>query len=403
MNKGLKSFLLPFVRPFLPLIYRKRFRQLVQQIELVFLSNPEIFFFFPAYHMGGAEKVHLQILDAVRDRQKAVFICYKSASDVLRADFEQASDQFVDFHVLGNYAHFRKRLRSLFVRKLNELDRPATLFGCNVTLFYDIADGLTNPLVRRVDLLHAFSPYICGIEERAAKSIASLDCRVVINQQTKMDLASQYASRSVDSRELNKVKVIYNALQTECEPTMKQDALPLRCLWVARGSREKRPWLYVSIAREAKQRGLPLEFSMVGDVNDLIDSESEKDVNLLGPVHDWSRLEAIYQSHDLLLTTSVYEGFPLTISESICNGLVNLSTAVGGIPEHIHHGETGFLVGNSDHEQEIVAQFIQLLDQLCQNPEQLGQIREQARIYISSVFSRGKFYAGYRSILIHDK
>ena len=43
-------------------------------------------------------------------------------------------------------------------------------------------------------------------------------------------------------------------------------------------------------------------------------------------------------------TPSEYESFCLGILEGMCHGLPSVSFDVGGIPEVVTHGETGFLV-----------------------------------------------------------
>ncbi len=51
-----------------------------------------------------------------------------------------------------------------------------------------------------------------------------------------------------------------------------------------------------------------------------------------------------YRSLDLYLNTSLHEGLPLSIVEAMACGKPVVSSAVGGIPEIVAHGEHGFLV-----------------------------------------------------------
>ncbi len=51
-----------------------------------------------------------------------------------------------------------------------------------------------------------------------------------------------------------------------------------------------------------------------------------------------------YRSLDLYLNTSLHEGLPLSVVEAMACGKPVVSSAVGGIPEIVVHGEHGFLV-----------------------------------------------------------
>jgi glycosyltransferase involved in cell wall biosynthesis len=51
-----------------------------------------------------------------------------------------------------------------------------------------------------------------------------------------------------------------------------------------------------------------------------------------------------YRTLDMYLNTSLHEGIPLSVIEAMACGTPVVSSAVGGIPEIITHGEDGFLV-----------------------------------------------------------
>jgi glycosyltransferase involved in cell wall biosynthesis len=52
---------------------------------------------------------------------------------------------------------------------------------------------------------------------------------------------------------------------------------------------------------------------------------------------------------DLCVLASIEESFPLTILEAMAARLPVVATAVGGVPECVHDGETGLLVPPADH------------------------------------------------------
>jgi glycosyltransferase involved in cell wall biosynthesis len=57
---------------------------------------------------------------------------------------------------------------------------------------------------------------------------------------------------------------------------------------------------------------------------------------------------AVYQALDLTALTSANEGLPVTVIESLSAGKPVVATRVGGVPELIQDGETGFIVQPND-------------------------------------------------------
>ena len=74
-----------------------------------------------------------------------------------------------------------------------------------------------------------------------------------------------------------------------------------------------------------------------------------------------------YQATDVFIHAARADNFPTTILEALACGTPVVATAVGGIPEQIADGETGFLVPQGD-AQAMAVRIEQLLrdDDLCQ-------------------------------------
>jgi glycosyltransferase involved in cell wall biosynthesis len=103
----------------------------------------------------------------------------------------------------------------------------------------------------------------------------------------------------------------------------------------------------------------------------------EQSVKLTGFATEEEKV-AYYQTADLLISTSLMEGFGLAIAEAMACGIPVVATQVGSIPEVVSHGETGLLVPARD-TQALYQAIAQLLedDHLAQQMGQAGQKRAE--------------------------
>jgi glycosyltransferase involved in cell wall biosynthesis len=89
---------------------------------------------------------------------------------------------------------------------------------------------------------------------------------------------------------------------------------------------------------------------------------------------------------DLFVLSTHREGFPLSILEAMAMGKPVVATSVGGIPEIVTNGVTGYLHqhGNS---QELADALLRLIE----NPEDARRMGATARENVLQNFSRQKF------------
>ena len=102
----------------------------------------------------------------------------------------------------------------------------------------------------------------------------------------------------------------------------------------------------------------------------------EGQVSFLGLRHDIPRL---MRAMDVLALPSLQEGSPNVILEGMAAGVVVLATDVGGIPELIRHGETGWLVPPGD--PDAMATGIRFL---LDNPQLAASMAASARVWVES-------------------
>lgn len=173
---------------------------------------------------------------------------------------------------------------------------------------------------------------------------------------------------------------------------------PLQVLFVGRGSEEKRACLIAQAARSCRERGLDIEFTLVGDLDGWLHEEDRPSCTLTGLISSESALTELYRQSHLILISSSREGFPLTLMEGMAQGCVPVCTAVGGIPEHIRHMENGWLLPTKD-DDAVVTALCSALKQLSQDRSLLERLSVAAFDYALRHFGGGRFCEEYRNIL----
>ena len=78
---------------------------------------------------------------------------------------------------------------------------------------------------------------------------------------------------------------------------------------------------------------------------------------------------------------SLHEGFPLAALEAMAAGLPIVASAVGGLPEMVEHGRTGWLVPPAEPEP-----LAARLAELIRDPEQTIAMGAAGRIRVGNHF-----------------
>ncbi|GEM_PF-4552006 len=109
------------------------------------------------------------------------------------------------------------------------------------------------------------------------------------------------------------------------------------------------------------------------DLNDHVELAGEKDRQGVR--------EALYSSH-IFLMPSLFEGLCTSVLEAQATGLPVVATRVGGLPEAVKQGETGFLVPSRDP-----AALAERLRFLIEHPQERLEMGRKGRAWIEQNFS----------------
>ena len=346
-----------------------------------------VFFFFPYYHIGGAEKVHADIIECFKEAKPSVFFTQCSHNKGFLKNFSETGAGLFDWSLPVRYIHY---FVLGFVSGVINRAPSAVVFGCNTTFYYRLLPYLASH-VRKIDLLHAFGG---GIEDFSLQYVPLLDLRIVINSKTVEDYRLLYGQAGIDSIYLGRIEVIENQVHVPARKPIKPENQLLQVIYVGRGSEEKRVHLVGKIARRCHELKVPARFSLIGAVIESVNAEDRGNCLFKGQIEDLCELQKAYIDADVLLITSSREGFPVVVMEAMAHGAVAISTSVGGLSRHVHHGENGLLVDVLD-EDLIVEEMVAAISRLAEDRKLLHKLSGNAYDYAVEHFSGRDFGRKY--------
>lgn len=359
----------------------------------------DLFCFVPTAAAGGAERVNADIIRICSDKKIIVFFTKKSQNTAFLPFFQQPH---VTIRDISAYADNKKQYWNSFIYRglcaayINRQAKRPVLFSGQCNFGYKLMPHV-NKDVRKVEFIHVSERKFAGI---TFPFIPLMDIRITGGNSLRKDHLQYYAELGVPSKYNERWRVITTMVPLMLKQNLPRTyGLPLKVYYVGRGGAAKRVWLIIEIIRKAVALQLPVEFHMVGPLEDEIPADVMPLVHFYGIIRGQEALYQLHQQMDIMLMTSAFEGFPVVIMEAMANGVVPLTTAVNAIPEHITHGNNGFLITDVVNEQSVVAQAIDVLQNLCADPGSLSAMSDAAFQYAQTHFDELSFSKEMRKAL----
>lgn len=157
---------------------------------------------------------------------------------------------------------------------------------------------------------------------------------------------------------------------------------------VARITYDKDLPTFYKVAEEVARRHAEVTFVIVGDGygeelerarEDVARRGLERLIRFTGHRTD---LREIYAAFDLFLMTSLTEGMPNTLLEAMSMGVPSVSTAVGGVPELLEEGRSGFMAPVGD-----AVGLAEKVSLLLDDPNLLARFGAACRERVETAFS----------------
>jgi glycosyltransferase involved in cell wall biosynthesis len=355
----------------------------------------KVFFFFPFYHTGGAEKVHALITQAVGNTNCIIFFSRKSVDNTFYKNFEISGCTIKDISAYtdNKWLYFLNLIyRGIITGYINKQIKKPVVFNGQCNFSYKISPWV-NSNIKQIELIHSFNtfswiriPFITYYFKTIMISKIRIDNHI-----------DQYKQLQIPEKYVGRIEYICNGIQLPNHLVVKNFNDPLRVLYVGRGTSEKRVHLIAAIAEAVQNKNPQITFTIVGDVEGVIPNHLKKYCIIKGSISDENELARLYQESHVLLITSNTEGFPLVVMEAMAYGCAIIATPVGDLPIHVQH-KNGFITSIIDAEK-VADEMTQYLLQLSTDKFLLEVMSKNNIEYSKKHFDLDIFNKKYQDLI----
>jgi glycosyltransferase involved in cell wall biosynthesis len=354
--------------------------------------------FMPWSGMGGVEVATLRMIDATREQYRNVVFCLHDAV-TLKNFLEKSGIATI------TYTPPEPSLRHLgkYYKESLIVARQIQHAGVDIVHFADNKAAYHNSLATML----ARSRTVCHIRSSNPKfSLRQNLCLLPV--QHFIFVSKESKDVFAVSLPEHRARVIYDAVEIPSEEMnadkemIRQELkIPSDCTvigMVARVAPVKDYFTLATAAAEVISKHPGTRFLIVGD-NSLVDlnrSHYEKVLQKLnelgiadkfiftGHRDDVIRLTA---AMDICVLSTTREGFPLSVLEAMAMRKPVVATAVGGIPEIVEPGVTGYL-----HQRGNSKELADAIVSLIENPDEASRIGQTAYEHVRQQYSRQTFF-----------
>jgi glycosyltransferase involved in cell wall biosynthesis len=333
--------------------------------------------------LAGSGLMNLSIIERMDRQRFETDICFLYSSGPLTSRYEKIGCRV--FHL--NYSGPASLVRvGIALRDLIRTGRYdiVHVYGLTANVICRIVVGLTGKGPKLATSQHSVDAHRGWLHNFLDRSTSRFVSRYISNSTA----GAKMLREKVRIPE-HKIRVIVNGIDVESvRGSAHIDASfarPFTIVVVAHFRNAKDYPTLIHALALLKATGRQFEALIVGDgelrdeVESLVARSGLTDVvHLLGIRSD---VPAILGRSDVFVLTSIWEGMPGAIMEAMAVGLPVVATSVGGIPELVVDGVTGFLV--PPQRPDLVAERI---ERLIDNPERGRELGLGGQRRVQTVF-----------------
>ncbi|NOZ64541.1 MAG: glycosyltransferase [Caldiserica bacterium] len=309
----------------------------------------------PSLEMGGVEKTLISLLPELKKKGLDIKVCTLYRKDILAEELEKLGIKVVNIGMRSRMDVDFKYTRG--VVSLANFIRKGKFDIVHTHLYRANTPGRIAAILARAPVIianeHNVDSWKNAAQRRMDRVLARFTDKIIaVSKRVK-----EFYVEEVGLPE-EKIEVIYNGVdlnrfekKVDKEKKREELAIPENSLLIGTVGRlqpQKDHKTFLKAASLILKKFPRAHFIVVGGGSLRKELESfakaigiEKNVHFLGERKD---IEKILPLMDIFVLSSTREGFPITLLEAMACGIPVVATSVGGCPELVKEGETGFLV-----------------------------------------------------------
>jgi len=322
--------------------------------------------------VGGAETQLVRLVGELKSRQWDIRVISFTSGARMEAALANLGIDVIVIEASGPFQQY-KRCRAL-IREIKASQPEALVtFMLQANVLGRLAGRLT-----RTPVVSSIRNSRFGGSSRLGQLIGDLLERSTARLATSIVVNSEYAARELEQRRVTAgatVHIIPNGvLKPEGKQRVQGGLTPTAFKWLAVGSLTPQK-NYVGLAEGFQQvvseyptarLFIAGEGSQRSELEEAVKRLGLADnISLLGERHDIPDLLA---SADAFILASSWEGMPNVVMEAMSHAVPTVATPVGGVPELIAHGDTGWIAGGTG-----AADLAQAMLQVMNLPHELRE------------------------------
>lgn len=352
-------------------------------------KKTKILFIFPWMIVGGADLFNLDLIKRLdKEKYEPIVLTTTPEENSLREQFEEYAEVYDMSTFLDRKDYIQFADYIIKSRNVNMVVVSNTPYG-----YYMIPYLKSKyPTIPFIDYIHsidlndpreAFGRCTMDVDKYLTKTYCC-------NNFTKKQLEKKYNKNNVETLYIGTDVKKFDPKKFNKEKLKEKYGIPKDkkiITFIARLSEEKRPLMFVKIAKKLLEKNKELYFIIAGDGPLMAKVQTKVDNNfkLLGMV---SESEEIYAISDITVNCSSLEGLALTSFESLAMGVPNISTDVGGQSELIDETVGGVIHYNENADkatfQKEIKEYVNNVDRVLEN---LDKIKSNCRKKIEKDFT----------------
>lgn len=349
-----------------------------------------------------AENVLIEILKQLNSEFRFVVICTGRVEPSQGSWLQRTLEHADAVYDLGEACEDEERL--LAISWLKDAYEPVGLFLTNSNMWQITNAFRIRRLFRDAAIIdqQAYDYNFGWIEWFDHTGVASADRFIAVNEKIRSTMIEKHTipESKIDLiyHPIASKRILNNLQKVDKKSSFKAFGLSDRrpvVAFVGRLNSQKRPHLFLELARTAHENGDLTQFVMVGqgelqgDVERLVQNYSLTNLSLIKNI---AELEYFYSIVDVLVITSEFEGVPLAMLEAMCAGVPVLSTDVGDISLVLEKYKVGRVV-KPDCEAYVLYNE---LNAVLENIDELKRASTSAALHVMDDFSGERIAIQYR-------